>query len=157
MSDVRAELEEMLREFPAVRVEKEGDMVAAICPGENTFKVALEDGPDEITVFLAGYHQHFPRDEGRDALGLFLTGLSDTCRLQVFSRGGTDYKWMVEAVNFQGCWFNAATLMNPFTAMAFWRKKSQRCLQNTVVTRADIERLFPEARRPDPENALTPV
>jgi hypothetical protein len=157
MGDVRAELEEMLREFPAVRVEKEGNLIAAICPGENTFKVALEDDPAEVTVFLAGYHQHFSKDEQRDALGMFLTGLSDTCRVEVFSRGGIDYKWVVEAVNFQGCWSNAAMLTNPFAAMAFWRKKSQRCLQNTVVTRADIERLFPEARQPDPEDELVSV
>jgi hypothetical protein len=152
MGDVRAELKQMLREFPTVSVEEEGSMLVASCPGENTFKVALEDDPQEITVFLAGYHQHFPRDEARDALGLFLTGLSDTCRLQVFSRGGTDYKWVVELVNFQGYWSGAAMLMNPFTAIAFWRKKARRCLQNTVVTRADFERLFPEARQPDVQN-----
>jgi hypothetical protein len=151
MSDVRAELEAMLREFPAVRVEKEGDTVVAICPGENTFKVALLEEPDEITVFFEGYHQRFPRDQGRDALGLFLTGLADTCRLQVFSRGGTDYKWAVELVNFQGYWSQVAMLMNLFSSLAFWRKKSQRCLQNAVVTHEDIERLFPEARRPEPE------
>jgi len=157
MSDVRAELEAMLKEFPAVRVEQEGDTLVAICPGENTFKVALQEEPVEITVFFEGYHQHFPPDQGRDALGLFLTGLSDTCRLQVFSRGGTDYKWVVELVNFQGCWSQVAMLMNPFTTMAFWRKKSQRCLQNTVLTHEDIERLFPEARRPEPQDELASV
>ncbi len=151
MSDVKAELEAMLKEFPTVHVEEHGDMLVARCPGENTYNVALLEEPDEITVFLAGYHQHFPKDRARGALGLFFTGLSDTCRLQVFSRGETDYKWVVELVNFQGCWSALAVLMNPFVALPFWRKKSQRCLQNNVVTRVDIERLFPEARRPEPE------
>jgi hypothetical protein len=47
VSDVRTELEAMLREFPAIRVEKEGDTIVAICPGENTFKVALLTSFDE--------------------------------------------------------------------------------------------------------------
>ena len=157
MSDVRAELEAMLQEFPAVQVEKEGDIIVATCPGENAFKVVLLEEANETTVFFEGYHQHFPKDQARDALGLFLTGLADTCRLRVFSRGGTDYKWVVELVNFQGCWSPVAMLMRPFVALEFWRRKSQRCLQNTVVTHEDIERFFPEARRPEPQQEPVPV
>lgn len=155
MSDIKAELKAMLGEFPAVRVEEEGGAVVASCPGETAFKVALLEEPDEVTVFLEGYHQHFPRDAGREALGLFFMGLSDTCRLKVSSRGGIDYKWIVEAVNFEGCWSAVGMLMNPFAALAFWRPKSQRLLQNSAVSRSDIERLFPEARRPEEEPALT--
>jgi hypothetical protein len=151
MSDIRAELKEMLHEFPTVQAEETEDMVVATGNDENGFRVMLFDEPEEITVCFEGWHQHFPKDQHREALGLFLTGLADTCRLHVFTRGNTDYTWVVELKNFQGCWLYGGMLMRPFPALAFWKNRSQRRLQNTAVTREDIERLFPEARQPEPE------
>jgi len=108
MGDIRAELEAMLREFPAVRIKADGNMIVATCPGENTFEVALEEEFGDITVYFDVWTEEFETGPGcvsedlhREALRWFLTGLSDTCRLQVFSHRGIDYKWVIEIANRQ--------------------------------------------------------
>lgn len=150
MDDIRAELKAMLKEFSAVRIREDSNMIVASCPGENTFEVALKEQSGDITVYFDACAEYFEIGPGcvceevdREALRWFFTGLSDTCRLQVFRHRDIDYKWVIEIANPQGGWSQVRTITKLPEGLAFWRKRSRRCLQNAAVTRADIDRLFP--------------
>ncbi len=82
-------------------------------------------------VMKAGIrHQHFDKSEVDDALDCFAFGLSDKCRVKVFSRGGRDYKWVMESLE-QEEWVEFSTTGSLW--YQFWKKPEIRYLSNMII------------------------
>jgi len=83
---------------------------------------------DEFIVSFDGWHEHFKSQV--DALNCFALGLTDQCRLKVFRRGRTDYRWTLE-YRTEGGWKEDST--TGFLFFPFWRKCEILYRQNAII------------------------
>jgi hypothetical protein len=121
-----AEIKNKLESYPELEWELEGSTISVSPKGG--FTVWLTESEDDCTVGYNGWHEEF--EDKKEALECFAFGLSDKCRLKVFSRGKTDYKWVMEGLE-GGDWVSYSTTSLIF--IPFWKKKRIHYLQNNVV------------------------
>ena len=126
--DVMETIKEKLRKYPHVTLEEGAGSIRVLPPDETGFTVALCADAGAFTVSFDGWHEDF--DNENDALNCFAFGLSDKARLKALSRGGTDYHWTLESR--QGDAWVADSSVGLFL-FPFWRKRSVRYLQNSVI------------------------
>jgi hypothetical protein len=69
-----------------------------------------------------GWHLH-SRGNLKQALFWFAMGLSNQCRMQVVSRGGRDYRWVVER-RLDNRWVQVGRSISPL--FPFWEKSQSR-------------------------------
>ena len=122
-----SEIKKLIKKYPGLIVE-EGENIISVKPGtDNGFEVWFSEDEMEYTVGFDGWHQHFEKSEVEDALNCFDFGFSSKCRLKVLSRGGKDYKWILEVYE-DGEWVCGSTtgLFN----FAFWKKAEIKYLSN---------------------------
>lgn len=132
--DPLTEIRTRLDKYPDLAVIDEENMITVSAKSGDGFDVWFSVDDDEYTVGFEGWHQHFEKDEVEDALSCFAFGLSNECRLKVVSRGGTPYKWAMEAME-DGKWVTYST-----TALLwapFWRKKAVNYLSNNILSAAN--------------------
>lgn len=122
------EIRERLRAYPELQTVEDDGWFTVCARGPDGFDVSLQDNGEELTVYFSGWHRHFDRTAVEEALACFLFGLSDRCRIKVFSRGGRDYKWVLESRGSDG-WTEDSTIRGLFCA-PFWRRSEVRHLQN---------------------------
>ena len=121
-----AEIKKKLQSYPELEWELEGSTISVSPKGG--FTVWLTESEDDCTVGYNGWHEEFV--DKKEALECFTFGLSEKCRLKVFSRGKTEYKWVMEALE-DGNWVSYSTTCLIF--IPFWQKKRIHYLQNNVV------------------------
>src|SRR5688500_11109615 len=88
------DIKERLQKHPSVQYHADGDSIEVPASDANGFTVTLHVSGHEYIVAFDGWHEHF--EEEAEAANCFIWGLSDECRLKVYSRGKFDYKWVVE-------------------------------------------------------------
>ncbi|QDF74757.1 MULTISPECIES: hypothetical protein [Shewanella] len=121
-----SQIVEKLQKFPELDYEQSEDFISVNPP--NGFNVWLTENENSFTVGFAGWHEDFSEIE--DALNCFAFGLSDKCRLKVYKRGSSEYKWIVQALR-ENEWYDDSETGLLF--FPFWRKKQVMILQNTVI------------------------
>jgi len=93
------QIKEKLKKYPDLRWELDGSTIS-VSP-ENGFTVWLVESEQGCTVGYNGWHEEF--SDKNEALNCFAFGLSEQCRLKVFIKGKTEYKWVLEALE-DGIW-----------------------------------------------------
>lgn len=94
----------------------------------------------EYAVFFAVWHEEFSDEES--ALDCFFFGLCEDCRLEVTSRGKSDFRWTMQALQ-AGEWRSYST--TGLLVFPFWRRKGVRFLQNRILKPPDtLSEKFPE-------------
>ncbi len=124
------EIRGKLRKYPQLSVMDDGDTITVKAQTTQGFDVSFFCDSDGYTVGFAGWHEQFSRAERERALECFAFGLSDRARLRVHSRGGMDYRWMLESLE-NGEWRKDSTTCLLF--FPFWRKITVRHLRNNVI------------------------
>jgi len=117
---------EKLTKYPELSYEKEGNSIS-VTP-DNGFLVWLTETESNLTVGFSGWHEEFSDIE--EALNCFAFGLSSKCRLKIYRRGDTEYKWIVH-VQHENEWSDDSETGLFF--FPFWRKKEIICLQNAII------------------------
>ena len=120
------EIKKKLENYPELKWELENSTISVSPKGG--FTVWLTESEEDCTVGYNGWHEEFSDKE--QALQCFAFGLSEKCRLKVFSRGNTEYKWVMEAFE-SGNWVSYSTTALLF--VPFWRKKKITYLKNNVI------------------------
>lgn len=120
------EVKKKLEKYSSLEWDLEGSTIS-VSP-EGGFTVWLTESDVGCTVGYNGWHEEFSDKE--QALECFAFGLSERCRLKVFSRGNTEYKWVMESFE-NGNWISYSTTALIF--VPFWLKKSIVYLQNIVI------------------------
>ena len=121
-----SEIKKKLKSYPELEWELDGSTISVSPQGG--FTVWLTESDEDCTVGYNGWHEEFTNKE--EALECFAFGLSENCRLKVFSRGNMEYKWVMEAYE-EGSWVSYSTTALIF--VQFWRKKKIGYLQNNVI------------------------
>lgn len=123
------EVIERLAQHPNVKYRVDGNWITILPTSNDGFEVCLSDDDGEYTVYYDGWHEHF--DDASEALNCLAFGLSTDCRLKEYVRGGSPYKWTVEFKEDEK-WVEEGTTALVF--YPFWRRKSVRYLQNSLIT-----------------------
>ena len=121
-------IREKLRRYPHVRAEDTGSSITVPPQSPDGFPVRLDQHSHGFTVSFLGWHEEF--DSQDEALACFAFGLSEACRLRVFSRGSFDYRWIVQYWK-DGSWhddWETGLLVFPF-----WLRRHERYLHNHVT------------------------
>lgn len=117
-----------LQSYPQVRYEHTATSITVAPESPDGFPVTLDVEGSTYVVAFGGWHGHF--DSESEALNCFGSGLCDQCRLRVTSRGGTEYRWSVQQL-IDGAWCDSSQTGLLF--FPFWRRRSERILQNRFV------------------------
>ena len=119
----------ILNQYPEIRYEFRAHAIRVLAPDESGYEVALlvHPGPN-YTVCLATWHMEFVDEY--DAIGTFLGGLSEAYRLEVTSRGGSDYLWRIQYQESYG--WRSGSAVGIFR-VKFWQRKKIRYLQNHIL------------------------
>lgn len=128
------EIREKLKKYPHLNVEEENSSITVKAESNNGFDVIFVEDEGEYTVYFDGWHEHFSKTNSEDALKCFAFGLSDSCRIKVYSRKGKAYKWILES-NENGKWLSYST--TGLFCFNFIRKPEIRYLQNKLINGKD--------------------
>jgi len=120
-------IKEKFAKHPDLKWEFDGSTIS-VTP-DNGFTVWLTESEQCCTVGYNGWHEEF--SDKSEALNCFAFGLSEKCRLKVFTKGGIEYKWVMEALE-DGRWVSYSTTALIF--FPYWRKARISYLQNKVFS-----------------------
>ena len=124
--DCIKQIKAKLENYPGLEWQQDG-MTISVSP-EHGFTVWLTESAEGCTVGFNGWHEEFA--DKAEALDCFAFGLSDKCRLKVFAKGASEYKWVLQAFE-NGQWVSDSTTALVF--FPFWRKTRISYLQNHLA------------------------
>lgn len=122
-------LRRALRRCGARFVER-GDSVLLPASDERDFDMEFSENFHEYTLRFAGWEGHFIKSNLDDALNCFIYALTHHCRVKVFTRGNTNYKWQLQ-FREQGKWVVYTTRYR--ILYPFWRPARIRYLRNNAL------------------------
>jgi len=124
------EIKTKLEKYPDVTIEEKESHICALAETEDGFDVWFTEDEREYTVGFSCWHEHFDKNELEEALNCFAWGLSEVCRLKVYSRAGSEYKWIVQSFEADH-WVNFSTtsLFN----FSFWKKTGITYKKNGLI------------------------
>lgn len=117
-----------LQKYPQVRYESDATSIYVLPDNPEGFTVGLAIHTNSFTVSFNGWHEEFAHEDG--ALNCFAFGLSSACRLKEHQYGDVPCRWTVEAKR-DGQWVEDST--TGLLVFPFWRKKTIRYLQNSLI------------------------
>ena len=129
------QIRQKLQTYPLLRCREIGNKITVAPTSTRGFSVSLTVTGVAFIVSFDGWHEHFKSQE--DALNCFVFGLSDQCRLKVFRRGKTDYRWSLE-YRTEGGWNEEST--TGFVFFPFWQKREIIFRQNGFMEEGCISR-----------------
>ena len=127
-SDPIGEIRNRLKRWPQLPCETGDGWLSVHSEHGDGFSVSFAVTDGEYVVSFDGWHEHFTDVD--DALKCFVFGLTDAARPKVFSRGGVDYKGILEHRE-NGKWTEESTTGRLF--FPFWGRRRVRCLQNRII------------------------
>ena len=123
--DIYTEIRQRVKSYRNVVLEEDQYGLSVTPIGGFTVSIASND--EYCTVDFEGWHKHF--DTSQEALDCFAWGLSENCRVKVFSRGGKAHKWTAQSLE-NGVWSDVSTTGLLF--FPFWRKVEISYAQNKL-------------------------
>ncbi len=126
--DIIKKIETELQKYPLAKYGVDGSTITVNPITETGFHIIFSSGKNEHTIFFEGWHESFADEP--EAIRCFLFGLSDKCRLKVISRGGMDYKWVVQNRSNDE-WIDISETC--LLLFPFWRSRKERYLQNPMI------------------------
>jgi hypothetical protein len=120
-------IREKLSAHPELPVRDEGSSLTVTASEPQGFDVSFAQDDEGFVVSFGPCHEHFSLPDADSALECFSSGLSESSRLRVHSRGGVDYRWTLEALE-DGTWHTRSTTY--LLLFPYWRRRSVRHLQN---------------------------
>ncbi len=131
--DVIQKIKEKLEKYPDVSFEETASDITILPKDSSGFLVNLWKDDREIIVSFEAWHEHFDRSDEAEALNCFAFGLSEHCRLKVYSKDGKDYRWTLQTKDLEtNEWHFGGTTM-VFRLIKFWKRKQVRYLQNSFI------------------------
>ncbi len=130
MKEIFNILQKKCGKYPQLRTEFKEDFAIIHPLDENGFEIRIDAASDEYLVFFKGWHEHF--SDVKEALNCVAFGLSKECRLKVFSKGGKEYKWIVEFFENEQWKEDSETGTVP---LSFWKKKEILYFRNNLIER----------------------
>jgi hypothetical protein len=121
-------IKEKLQKYPHVSYAATASFLEIPPQSPTGFCVWIQERPDGYTVGFDGWHEEFTDADA--ALNCFAFGLSTACRLRVFRRGSTDYKWQV-LHQVDSHW--VADSETGLFIFPFWRRREERELHNDII------------------------
>ena len=121
-----SQIVEKLKNYPELDYEQSENFISVNPP--NGFNVWLTENESSFTVGFSYWHEDFSEIEG--ALDCFAFGLSVKCRLKVYKRGSSEYKWIVQALH-ENEWYDYSKTGLLF--FPFWRNKQVMIIHNAVI------------------------
>ena len=124
--DVYEEIRERIKKYPGAKLEEEPHGLS-VTP-EGGFTVWIASNEEYYSVGFEGWHENFNTPE--EALECFAWGLSDECRLKIYSKGSKPHKWITQSKQ-DGKWVDISTTGLIF--FAFWQKSNVSYKQNSLI------------------------
>jgi hypothetical protein len=121
-------IRQKLQRYPEMRFDETPASMTVHPLTPYGFPVGLYKHGNGFTVNFAGWHEEFASET--EAIKCFEFGLSEQCRLRVFSRGAFDYRWIVEHLR-DGAW--QADTETGLLFFPFWLRRKARVLQNHLA------------------------
>jgi hypothetical protein len=132
------EILNILKNRPQVHFERAEDFVRVLPTTPEGFEVVLEQiWETHYSVSYGAWHEDFHTWE--EALGCFLLGMSNRCRLKVQSKDGKPFRWTVEDRN-DPSWRERSTKATWFHR--FLTPTVTIYLQNDLLPESDLQRLI---------------
>jgi len=122
------EIRDRLARYPKARWETGPDSVTVFPVDDSGFAVSFLIADGEYIVSFSGWHEHFT--DAHQAMNCFVFGLSEDCRLKVYTRGSVEYRWTVETQS-SGSWVEDST--TAVLLFPFWRRLRVEYRQNRVL------------------------
>jgi len=122
-------LKTKLTKYPNLLYEEQPGRLIIRRPEEYGFSITIIQKAEEITICFDNWHGHFDTEE--EALDFVRFGLSDSCRLREFKRGGRPYKWVIEAKEANN--WKPINITSSF-CFRLWKKKEETIFQNHVLS-----------------------
>ncbi len=122
-------IEERCKKYSGARCVRKGASITVQPDGPETFPVHYSPNGGGHAVSYLGWHEEFENPE--DALDCFAFGLSKECRLQVWMKGGFQYRWAVEAQDSNGIWKEDSRTGLLF--FPYWKSTTIKLLQNDLI------------------------
>jgi hypothetical protein len=128
------QIRKILTDYPHLKVIDKPNLIAVLSEDENGFDVTFEERKRCFIVSFGQWHEHLKKNNHGSQLSidLFRFGLSNSCRLKVHSKGGTDYKFELEYLDsLKNEWMKGESLSLSF--YPFWKTKQTRFLHNNII------------------------
>jgi hypothetical protein len=125
-------VKETLQRYPELVIEHLEPNELVIRNEEETgFFIALETSDKEHTLYLDDWHMHYNIGDEDEILQLIVDALIGMLRLEVHSKNGYDYKWVLQQRDAKDQWQNKGT--TAILNLRFWIKPEIRYLQNSCI------------------------
>ncbi len=121
-------LRSRLEKYPEVSYDYDDNSLTVYAANTEGFQVKIISDDQGYSVYFEKWHEEFYEEE--EALNCFAFGLSNSCRLKVYSKGDFPYKWAVEFKENDTWRVDSITgaLIYPF-----WRRSKIQFLQNNLI------------------------
>ncbi|MBS7565757.1 hypothetical protein KHS38_15215 [Mucilaginibacter sp. Bleaf8] len=121
-----------LRHYPELVIENQEAYELVIRTNiENGFAIGLVTSDREYTLYFDDYHMHYDIGDEEEILQLIVHALTGMLRLEVYSKYGHDYKWILQQKDTNQDWQNKGT--TAILNLRFWIKPETRYLQNDSI------------------------
>lgn len=137
------QIRKTLTDYPHLKVIDKPNLIAVLSEDENGFDVTFEERKRCFVVSFGQWHEHLKKDNRGSQLSidLFRFGLSDSCRLEVHSKGGTDYKCELEYLDpLKNEWTKGESLS--IFVYPFWKTHQTRFLQNNIIKEENLGSVY---------------
>jgi hypothetical protein len=121
-----------LQHYPELVIElQEENKLIIETNQEDGFAVGLVTLDHEYKLYFDDYYMHYDTGDEDEILQLIVYALTGMLRLEVHSKNGHDYKWVLQQKGADDQWQNKGT--TAIFSLRFWIKLEIRYLQNSCV------------------------
>lgn len=129
MNETISKIKEKIKPFKDLEILEELENSITVKPKhEKSFPITFIVGNNSYSVHFKGWNSTLTSEE--EALDLFAFGLSNDCRLQVFSAGNVEFKWILETKE-NNKWIKSGE--EKIVLFPFWQKKKIETYQNKII------------------------
>lgn len=139
----------ILNGIHGLKYSVEDNLIVVYADLPNGYDVTFEEAENCYIVSFGQWNEHLPKDKNgyKNAIELFKLGLSDSCRLQLFSKGDSYYKCILQYKdNESDKWVSGEKVSR--VIFPFWNsEKAQiQTFQNNFIENQSISEVYKEIR-----------
>lgn len=121
-------IKQKFAKYPSVSYQYDKNSIWVPKTTDEGFDVTLEICGDQLQVSYDSWHERFESE--KKAVDRFGFGLTDNCRLVVYSKGRFEYKWTAQFLS-HGEWHDDST--TGLLVYPFWRRTSVSYRKNNHI------------------------